>query len=123
LLGHFGPQLRRFVLAHYHQGEARRTAINVAKLPGLLRREDFGRQAQQLAGSGVVGHLSIHRLALERRSALAADWRILLPLLARLPPDHRSSRITGLLANVLGFAQGLRPGCAVVGPEFQCQVI
>lgn len=71
IVGHFGPELRRFVLAQYHQGQ-----ITVERLTGLLR--DLGldiskRQVVRLLTAGHDGFLAENRAVL-RAGLETASW-------------------------------------------------
>ena len=70
-MGHFGPQMRRFVLAQYHQGQ-----ITVERLTRLLR--DLGvdiskRQVMRLLIAGQDGFLDENRAVL-RAGLETASW-------------------------------------------------
>ena len=71
IVGHFGPQMRRFVLAQYHQGQ-----ITVEPVTGLLR--DLGldiskRQVVRLLTAGQDGFLDGNRAVL-RAGLETASW-------------------------------------------------
>ncbi len=71
LVGHFGSEMRRFVLAQYHQGQ-----ITVGRLTGLLR--DLGvdiskRQVVRLLTAGQDGFLDENRAVL-RAGLETASW-------------------------------------------------
>jgi Transposase IS66 family len=69
--GHFGPQLRRFVLAQYHQGQT-----TVPRLLALLRGFGIDISKRELVRLLTAGHDSFHAEAREvLRAALAsAAW-------------------------------------------------
>jgi len=71
IVGHFGPQMRRFVLAQYHQGQ-----ITMDRLTSLLR--DLGvdiskRQVVRLLSAGQDGFLDENRAVL-RAGLEASSW-------------------------------------------------
>ncbi|MFQ5764194.1 MAG: transposase [Rhodospirillales bacterium] len=71
IVGHFGPEMRRFVLAQYHQGQ-----ITVERLTTLLR--DLGvdiskRQVVRLLSAGQDGFLDENRAVL-RAGLETASW-------------------------------------------------
>jgi hypothetical protein len=66
--GHFGPQLRRFVLAQYHQGQT-----TVARLVTLLRAFGIDVSKREVVRLLTAGHDSFHAQAREvLRAALAS---------------------------------------------------
>ncbi len=71
IVGHFGPEMRRFVLAQYHQGQ-----VTVERLTSLLR--DLGadiskRQVVRLLSAGQDGFLDENRAVL-RAGLETASW-------------------------------------------------
>ena len=58
--GHFGPQLRRFVLAQYHQGQT-----TVPRLLALLRGFGIDISKRELVRLLTTGHDSFHEEARE----------------------------------------------------------
>jgi hypothetical protein len=71
LEGHFGPQLRRFVLAQYHQGQT-----TVPRLLGLLRAFGIDISKRELIRLLTAKHDSFHAEAREvlRDGLASAAW-------------------------------------------------
>jgi hypothetical protein len=69
--GHFGPQLRRFVLAQYHQGQT-----TVPRLLGLLRAFGIDISKRELVRILTIGHDNFHAEAREvlRGGLASAAW-------------------------------------------------
>ena len=69
--GHFGPQLRRFVLAQYHQGQT-----TVPRLLALLRAFGIGISKRELVRLLTAGHDGFHAEArdLLRAGLAGAAW-------------------------------------------------
>ena len=69
--GHFGPQLRRFVLAQYHQGQT-----TVPRLLALLRGFGIDISKRELVRLLTTGHDSFHEEAREvlRAGLASAAW-------------------------------------------------
>jgi hypothetical protein len=69
-LGHFGPELRRFVLALYHQGQS--TLERITRLLADIGLDISKRQVQRLLTAGQEGFLAEDRAVLRAGFATAA---------------------------------------------------